>query len=116
MINFETKTITLGYGDVAIGSNIFGVTLQNIRPPQECGKVIYESDNVEFFDEKVIIRMTSIEDCTKFKELLNDVSETGSFTINEWTIEFIPGSDVSIEVVQSHVMRVYYYFLSLLAC
>lgn len=116
MIDFETKTITLGYGDVAVGSCYSGVSFQNIRPPQECGKSICEEDGVEYFGEVVVLPVRSLEDCVAFRGGLDKLVESDHFTYDNWTVRFIPDSDVSVHVVREHFTSVYYHILSLCAC
>ena len=116
MIDFDAKTVTLGYGDVVVGHTPRGLTFQNIRPPQECGTPVYESDNVEFFGEVVRLPINSLEDCSSFKMLLDNIRDLNEFTYAGWVVKFIPGSDASVQVVRNHFTAVYYYVISLCAC
>ena len=119
MINHECKIIELGFGDVAVGNNLFGLTFRTIKPPQPLGEVLMRDDpDLEFIGEIVNIEITTIKEAVDFSKKLKTIEDhmADYFEFAGWKFLFAPNSDISALVVRTHFKWVLDQVLRCCAC
>lgn len=95
----ENNVIKFGYGDISVGNNYQYLTLQQFKPPGECGNIV--SEKVEYVSEKIYIEMTY----EKYRELTNNLEKVlnrsiNSFTCDKYVFDFTNFNAKSIRVIE----------------
>lgn len=115
----DEKVIKFGYGEVCVGVEPLKqeITFQNIRPPQECGTIIREDDNVERFGEIIAIRL-SYNTYHEYKNLLKSVNnkEIFAFWFEGYLFDFSNWNSESIRVCIEKADRAMENYILCMAC
>lgn len=107
------KTIYFGYGDVLVGSQQFGntINLTEIEPPKEIGSTPAKDTYTEL--QRVVLNV-KWEHLSKLK-LVKDKTIT-NFMIEDYILDFSNFNQASIEIVRKHIHNALYYDSLCFAC
>jgi len=99
-------TIKFGYGDVGVGALFtdIGITIQQIKPPLECGETCYPG-KVEFIGDRIdiiIYNKSDNQSISKFISLLDRVTEReiDTFFFNGYIFDFTNFNIKSIDTIK----------------
>lgn len=115
----DGKVIKFGYGEVCVGVEPLKqeITFQNIRPPQECGTVLYEDIPAERFGEVISIHL-SYDTYLEYKNLLRSVSnkKISEFWFKGYIFDFSNWNAESIRVCMEKADRAMTNYILCMAC
>ena len=115
--------LKFGYGDIAVGTNVFScLTFKNFKPPEKVGTTLtpdlIKNNEIKFESEEVRITLDYIEARIlqeKLKELQEDES-LREFAYKGYLFDFSKYNTESIRVVEKHLQTLIFSYISLLAC
>lgn len=122
MIDFETKTLYFGYGDIDTGNMSIGLRFREFEPPVEVGTILTDDfmhkTGLRYTSDGVKIYICSYEEAECLERLLDrmDGRDLFYFQFKDWTFNFSNWNTKSVECVKRHLSVVKSNLLRCLAC
>lgn len=109
MIDFKTKTLYFGHGDILVNHSIFGLTFVECEPPVEVGTPITEKIknelNIKPISDVVNIYIDTYEEATMLRGLLNCLDGKNCYQVifKDYRFNFFNWNVKSVEVIKMHL-------------
>jgi len=117
MIDFKTKTLYFGYGDIAVGNTTIALRFRQFEPSMEVGADIIDGE-MNFTSNGINIYLCSYAEVECLERLLDKMTgrDFFYFIFKEWTFNFANWNPKSIEVIKAHLNIVKNNMLAPMAC
>ncbi len=117
MIDFKTKTLYFGYGDIAVGEATIAIRFRQFEPPIEVGANVIDGE-VNYTSDGVNIYLCSYEEANCLDKLLDsmDGKDNFQFDFKDWRFNFSNWNPKSIECIKKYLNIVKCYIVLPLAC
>lgn len=104
------NTFYFGYGDIGVGFNCLGLTLQQIKPPVEVGTHLTpeycKKQDIKLCGEIVVISFSTLGEISALIKLINTVTEGNTIIeYKNYVFDFFHYNKESVEVVKHHLMN-----------
>ena len=122
MVNFHTKTLYFGYGDIAVGNTMISLNFTEFEPPVEVGTVITDDlineVGLKYTSDSVNIHICSYEEAQLLEGALDRINgkDVVLFKFKDWVFNFVTYDPKSIEVIKKHLKVVRSNLLMCSAC
>lgn len=109
MIDFKTKTLFFGYGDILVNHSIFGLIFVECEPPIEVGTCVTEKIknelNIKLISDIINIYIETYEEAMQLRRLLNnlDGKDCCQFVFKGYRFNFFNWNVKSVESVKRHL-------------
>jgi len=113
----DGNVIKFGYGTVAVANNYSDVVFTAIKPPQEVGRQLQCTDELEY-DYKTRIKISMAEHYHELKEKLKavlQINDSCVVTVAGYTFDFSNFNPISVEVILDHATYAYHSYIRLCA-
>ncbi len=113
----EGNRMYFGYGDISVGGDLYSLTFQNIKPPQEIGSNIIDP-NVEYIGKQIRIKL-SYSDAKLYIDKLENMKNNDNSRIlelSDYILDFSNFNVKSVDVVIKHLTCIVKNYMPYLAC
>lgn len=109
MIDFKTKTLYFGYGDIGVSNVSIGIRFREFQPEVEVGTILTDDvknqHGIKYTSDSINIYICSYEEAECLERLLDrmDGRDMFYFAFKDWVFNFSIWNPKSIDAIKNHL-------------